>query len=179
MVRKKKMERKTIYVCVFVGILGIAAAVAGFAAEATRVKVTVVNNGIEIYCEYPSSPAMGFAIGATVALVLARTIIASASGGCCSCCRTIPDLAKLARDYIFCSCYPIYCWCETQHSKRSGHGRQWCVLLWNDKAWDLLRSWYHGSRGCASLYSVLPLLCVGFKRLSQNINGRTRGATNY
>ncbi|KAL7596837.1 hypothetical protein Lser_V15G30460 [Lactuca serriola] len=40
---------------------------------------------------------MGFAIGATVALVLARTIIASASGGCCSCCRTIPDLAKLAR----------------------------------------------------------------------------------
>ena len=68
-------------------------------------QVTVVNNGIEIYCEYPSSPAMGFAIGATVALVLARTIIASASGGCCSCCRTIPDLAKLARVCIVISWY--------------------------------------------------------------------------
>lgn len=41
------MERKTIYVCVFVGILGIAAAVAGFAAEATRVKV--INHRATIY----------------------------------------------------------------------------------------------------------------------------------
>ncbi|KAI3681994.1 hypothetical protein L2E82_50304 [Cichorium intybus] len=94
------MESKTITVCVIVGILGLAAAIAGFAAEATKVKKSqgrVVDDGYERYCEYPSSPAMGFAIGATVALVLARAIITSASGGCCSCCQTIPNLPAFAR----------------------------------------------------------------------------------
>ncbi|CAI9291228.1 unnamed protein product [Lactuca saligna] len=128
----------------------------------------------------------GFAIGATVALVLARTIITSAGGGCCSCCRTIPDLAKLARVCIVISWITssvavilFIAGAKLSTQKEVAMDVNGVFLLWHDKAWDLLRGWYHGSRGCASLYSVLPLLCVGCKRLSQDINGRARGTTNY
>nr|GEZ46345.1 hypothetical protein CTI12_AA621020 [Tanacetum cinerariifolium] len=39
---------------------------------------------------------MGLAIAAVVALVLARAVITSATGGCCSCCKSI-SLSILAR----------------------------------------------------------------------------------
>ncbi|KAK9067996.1 hypothetical protein SSX86_012107 [Deinandra increscens subsp. villosa] len=92
------MEIKTVLVSVFVAALGIAVAVAGFRAEATKVKKnepTLVWVGLEPECEYPSSPAMGLAIAATVVLVIARAIITSTTGGCCSCCvRSIPNGPK-------------------------------------------------------------------------------------
>ncbi|KAK1419098.1 hypothetical protein QVD17_28256 [Tagetes erecta] len=94
------MESKTILISIVLAALGIAAAVAGFAAEATKVKrsqLKVVYVGLEPVCEYPSSPAMGLAIAATVALVIARTIITSTTGGCCSCCQPIPNAPKFAR----------------------------------------------------------------------------------
>ncbi|XP_076886792.1 uncharacterized protein LOC143536755 [Bidens hawaiensis] len=88
------MRCKTILVGILVATLGIAVAVAGFAAEATRVKrsqLKLVFDGLEPECEYPSSPAMGLAIAATMALVLARVIITSATVGCCSCCIPTPN----------------------------------------------------------------------------------------
>ncbi|PWA62851.1 hypothetical protein CTI12_AA358450 [Artemisia annua] len=93
------MERKTITVCIIVVVLGVAAAIAGFAAESTKVKrsqITVVYVGYIPDCEYPSSPSMGLALAATVAIVLARAVITSATGGCCSCCQSI-SLSILAR----------------------------------------------------------------------------------
>ncbi|GJS36024.1 protein modifying wall lignin-1 [Tanacetum coccineum] len=94
------MERKTITVCIILAVLGIAAAIAGFAAESTKVKrsqLTVVYVGYIPNCEHPNSPAMGLAIVAAVAIVLARAVITSATGGCCSCCRSIslPILARI------------------------------------------------------------------------------------
>ncbi|KAI3691728.1 hypothetical protein L6452_31530 [Arctium lappa] len=100
------MARKTILVSILLVVLGVAAVVAGFAAEATRVKKSDIK--VEYYggyaptCEYPSSPAMGLALAATAALVLARIIVTSITGGCCSCCRTI-NLPKLARVCIIVS----------------------------------------------------------------------------
>ncbi|KAD2145555.1 hypothetical protein R6Q59_015363 [Mikania micrantha] len=92
------MEIKTTTVSVLVAALGIGAAIAGFVAEATKVKrsqLKVVYVGLEPVCEYPSSPAMGLAIAATVALVIARAIITSTTGGCCSCCQPIPKGPKM------------------------------------------------------------------------------------
>ncbi|XP_076932494.1 uncharacterized protein LOC143598059 [Bidens hawaiensis] len=88
------MRCKTILVGILVASLGIAVAVAGFGAEATRVKrsqLKLVFDGLEPECEYPSSPAMGLAIAATMALLLARVIITSATVGCCSCCIPTPN----------------------------------------------------------------------------------------
>ncbi|KVH91903.1 uncharacterized protein LOC112529556 [Cynara cardunculus var. scolymus] len=95
------MEGKTILVSVLLVVLGVAAAVAGFAAESKRVKKNDIkveyDGGYEPICEYPSSPAMGLALAAAVALALARIIVTSTTGGCCRCCRTIPNLRNIAR----------------------------------------------------------------------------------
>ncbi|KAL4565588.1 hypothetical protein LXL04_029690 [Taraxacum kok-saghyz] len=104
------MESKTIIVCVIVAALGIAAATAGFAAEETKSKnptLTVVYIGKEpkFECEYKSSPATGLAMAATVALVIARAFITSASGGCYSCCQTIRNLPRFARICVVISWY--------------------------------------------------------------------------
>ncbi|KAJ0716423.1 putative modifying wall lignin-1/2 [Helianthus annuus] len=46
--------------------------------------------------DYSSSPVVGIAIAAIVALVIARTIITATTGGCCMCCRT-PNISTFAR----------------------------------------------------------------------------------
>ncbi|KAK1419097.1 hypothetical protein QVD17_28255 [Tagetes erecta] len=97
------MECKTIFTGLVVATLGIGAAFAGFAAEATKVKKsqpTVYFDGLEPVCDYPSSPSIGLAIAATVALVIARSIISATTGGCCSCCIHIPNGPKFARVFI-------------------------------------------------------------------------------
>ncbi|KAM0069866.1 hypothetical protein Hdeb2414_s0001g00006601 [Helianthus debilis subsp. tardiflorus] len=75
-----------------------------------RSQITVEYYGlepIEPKCHYPSSPAMGLAIAATVALLLARTIITSTTGGCCSCCKPLPSMPKFGRVCIVISWYVV------------------------------------------------------------------------
>ncbi|MFS7888507.1 putative modifying wall lignin-1/2 [Helianthus anomalus] len=94
------MEIKTVLVSLVLAALGIAVALAGFAAEALKPKksqLKVVYHGLDHECDYPSSPVMRIAIAAVVALVIARTIITATTGGCCSCCRPIPSASKFAR----------------------------------------------------------------------------------
>nr|XP_043630478.1 uncharacterized protein LOC122601809 [Erigeron canadensis] len=79
------MGSKKILVCVVVAMLGIGTMIAGFVAEATKVKGSQpVYIGSVPECKYPSDQAMGLTIAAIVALLLARGIITSATGGCCS-----------------------------------------------------------------------------------------------
>ncbi|XP_077234839.1 transmembrane protein, putative (DUF1218) [Tasmannia lanceolata] len=81
------MERKVLLVCGSVAFLGLLAAALGFAAEATRVKVTDVKLTNET-CTYPRSPALGLGLTAAVALMVAQIIINTAAG--CFCCKKHP-----------------------------------------------------------------------------------------
>ncbi|GJN14502.1 hypothetical protein PR202_gb01341 [Eleusine coracana subsp. coracana] len=74
-----------IIVSAVVALFGVASAVLGFIAEATRLKpddIGVTRNR----CVYPANPAFVLALCAAFLLGVAQ-IIASAAGGCCGCCR--------------------------------------------------------------------------------------------
>jgi vacuolar-type H+-ATPase subunit I/STV1 len=74
-----------IIVSAVVALFGVASAVLGFIAEATRLKpddIGATRSG----CVYPANPAFVLALCAAFLLGVAQ-IIASAAGGCCGCCR--------------------------------------------------------------------------------------------
>ncbi|XP_021771903.1 uncharacterized protein LOC110736063 [Chenopodium quinoa] len=78
------MGGANIVVCVLLGILGFVAAGLGFAAEATRIKVSdiiVTRFG----CDYPSSPAN--ILGYIAALLLLGVLIITSSITRCACCN--------------------------------------------------------------------------------------------
>ncbi|KAJ3681607.1 hypothetical protein LUZ60_014180 [Juncus effusus] len=85
------MDKNTIIVSVTVGILGLLSVLLGFAAEATRIRLS------DIYltywgCTHPNSPAFGMAVAAALLLLVAQ-IILHAFMGCCGCCKTHQDLS--------------------------------------------------------------------------------------
>ncbi|TVU19532.1 hypothetical protein EJB05_35684, partial [Eragrostis curvula] len=79
------MRTGEIVVSVAVGILGVASAVLGIIAEATK----LTPNDIEVsrtQCVHPANPAFELALCALLLLLVAQ-IIHTAAGGCCGCCR--------------------------------------------------------------------------------------------
>lgn len=85
----KKMERKVVAVCAVVGFLGVLSAALGFAAEATRVKVSdVQTSGTPGECIYPRTPALALGLISAVSLMLAQSIINTVAG--CICCKRHP-----------------------------------------------------------------------------------------
>ncbi|XP_010694617.2 protein MODIFYING WALL LIGNIN-2 [Beta vulgaris subsp. vulgaris] len=77
------MGETNILVYLIVGLLGIAAAALGFAAEGTRIKVSDIRT-TEFSCIYPSTSAniLGY-IAALLTLIAQVTISAVARCGCC------------------------------------------------------------------------------------------------
>ncbi|CAH9070147.1 unnamed protein product [Cuscuta europaea] len=82
------MERNVVVVCSVAGLLGLLSAVAGFAAEATKIKGYQVEFIPPSECVYPRSPALGLGLTAAAALMIAQIIVNVASG--CICCRKGP-----------------------------------------------------------------------------------------
>ncbi|XP_066378130.1 protein MODIFYING WALL LIGNIN-1-like [Miscanthus floridulus] len=83
------MERKVVAVCAVVGFLGVLSAALGFAAEATRVKVSdVQTSGTPGKCIYPRTPALALGLISAVSLMLAQSIINTVAG--CICCKRHP-----------------------------------------------------------------------------------------
>lgn len=82
------MEWKAIGICFAVGFLGVLAAALGFAAEATRIKVSDVSLSTPDTCSYPKSPALALGLTSALALVSAQIIINTAAG--CICCKKDP-----------------------------------------------------------------------------------------
>ncbi|GLJ11924.1 hypothetical protein SUGI_0180280 [Cryptomeria japonica] len=79
------MRKSDKVVCSVVGLLGMAAAVLGFIAEAQRVRIQEVRVTLT-GCIYPSSFAPVLAITGAVALLLAQVIANSVAGCiCCTC----------------------------------------------------------------------------------------------
>ncbi|MFS7924074.1 hypothetical protein Hanom_Chr03g00268361 [Helianthus anomalus] len=79
------MKGKVVAMSAIVAVLGIISAVAGFVAEATKVKLSEVR--IEQFsCVYPSSPALGLGILAAIFALITR-IVLLVLVGCCCCCR--------------------------------------------------------------------------------------------
>ncbi|TVU19513.1 hypothetical protein EJB05_35664 [Eragrostis curvula] len=79
------MRTGEIVISVAVALLGVASAVLGFIAEATKLSpddINVSRGG----CVYPATPAFPLALCAVLLLAMA-TLIASFAGGCCGCCR--------------------------------------------------------------------------------------------
>ncbi|KAJ4802706.1 hypothetical protein LUZ62_015272 [Rhynchospora pubera] len=84
------MEKQVLIVSLVAGFLGLFSVILGFTAEVTKINASdVVIYGFS--CVYPSSPALGLAIGAALFLVLAQ-IIVTAFGGCCGCCKKDPAI---------------------------------------------------------------------------------------
>lgn len=79
------MERNTIVICSIVGFLGLLSAVAGFAAEVTRIKGYQVEFTPPSECVYPRSPALGLGLTAAAALMMVQIIVNVSAG--CICCR--------------------------------------------------------------------------------------------
>ncbi|XP_022742116.1 uncharacterized protein LOC111293601 [Durio zibethinus] len=79
------MERKALVLCSVVAFLGVLSAATGFAAEATRIKVSEVKFVSTTQCSYPRSPALGLGLTAVAALLIAQIIINFATG--CICCK--------------------------------------------------------------------------------------------
>ncbi|KAL2921518.1 hypothetical protein RDABS01_013009 [Bienertia sinuspersici] len=82
------MEGKCIAVCIFAGVLGLIAAVMGFAAEGTRIKAKQVGFTAAGTCVYPNSPSMALGIVAAIILLIEQILISGATG--CFCCRGTP-----------------------------------------------------------------------------------------
>ncbi|CAN6191943.1 unnamed protein product [Urochloa humidicola] len=82
------MERKVVAVCAVVGFLGVLSAALGFAAEATRVKVSDVQTTTPGECIYPRSPALALGLISAVCLMLAQSTINTVAG--CICCKRHP-----------------------------------------------------------------------------------------
>ncbi|KAJ8459425.1 hypothetical protein OPV22_032351 [Ensete ventricosum] len=83
------MEKNVVMVCAAVGFLGLLSAALGFAAEATRIKVSDVQTTTLGVCTYPRSPALALGLIAAVALMIAQAIINTLSG--CICCKKYPN----------------------------------------------------------------------------------------
>ncbi|XP_009386550.2 protein VASCULATURE COMPLEXITY AND CONNECTIVITY-like isoform X2 [Musa acuminata AAA Group] len=83
------MEKNVVMVCAAVGFLGLLSAALGFAAEATRIKVSDVQTTTLGVCTYPRSPALALGLIAAVALMIAQAIINTVSG--CICCKKYPN----------------------------------------------------------------------------------------
>ncbi|KAL5224226.1 hypothetical protein ABZP36_010865 [Zizania latifolia] len=82
------MERKVVVVSAVAGFLGVLSAALGFAAEATRVKVSDVQTTSPGGCIYPRSPALTLGLLSAVTLVVAQSIINTFAG--CICCKKHP-----------------------------------------------------------------------------------------
>ncbi|RWR87268.1 hypothetical protein CKAN_01620500 [Cinnamomum micranthum f. kanehirae] len=82
------MEKNVVLVCLAVGFLGVLAAALGFAAEATRIKVSEVQLATADTCSYPKSPALALGLTSGLALLTAQIIINVAAG--CICCKNDP-----------------------------------------------------------------------------------------
>ncbi|XP_065854641.1 protein VASCULATURE COMPLEXITY AND CONNECTIVITY [Euphorbia lathyris] len=80
------MERKGLFICCAVGLLGLLSAATGFSAEATRIKGSEVEFTSATQCTYPRSPAMALGLTSALALMIAQVIINVATG--CICCKT-------------------------------------------------------------------------------------------
>ncbi|KAG6529791.1 protein MODIFYING WALL LIGNIN-2-like [Zingiber officinale] len=87
--REEDMEKKVVLICAFVGFLGILSSALGFAAEATRIKVSDVQMTSLGQCSYPKSPALALGLLAAVALMIAQAIINTVAG--CICCKNYPN----------------------------------------------------------------------------------------
>ncbi|MQL91990.1 hypothetical protein Taro_024609 [Colocasia esculenta] len=87
--RRWAMERKVLVVCAVVGFLGVLSAALGFAAEATRIKVSDVQTATPGECIYPRSPALVLGLASAVALMMAQAIINAVAG--CICCKKRPE----------------------------------------------------------------------------------------
>ncbi|KAJ6809328.1 uncharacterized protein M6B38_160155 [Iris pallida] len=79
------MEKKVMVVCALVGFFGILSAALGFAAEATKIKVSDVQTTIPGECIYPRSAALYLGLGSAVSLMMAQAIINTVAG--CICCK--------------------------------------------------------------------------------------------
>ncbi|KAL5568163.1 hypothetical protein UlMin_024738 [Ulmus minor] len=79
------MEKKVLLRSCAVGFFGLLSAVAGFGAEATRIKGSQVEFVSTTQCVYPRSPAMAFGLTAAFALMVAQIIINVSTG--CICCK--------------------------------------------------------------------------------------------
>ncbi|TVU19515.1 hypothetical protein EJB05_35666, partial [Eragrostis curvula] len=78
-----------------VGLLGVACAVLGFIAEATK----LTPDDIDVSrsdCAYPAKSAFALSLCALLLLVVSQ-IIASAAGGCCGCCRPRTSASETKR----------------------------------------------------------------------------------
>ncbi|XP_042415727.1 protein MODIFYING WALL LIGNIN-1-like [Zingiber officinale] len=82
------MERKVVAVCVAVGLLGFLSAALAFAAEATRIKASDVEQTRQFRCTYPKSPALALGLLSAFALIVAQVIINTVAG--CICCTKHP-----------------------------------------------------------------------------------------
>ncbi|XP_074584537.1 protein MODIFYING WALL LIGNIN-1-like [Curcuma longa] len=82
------MERKVVAVCVAVGFLGLLSVALAFAAEATRIKASDVEETGQYRCTYPKSPALALGLLSSLALIVAQVIINTVAG--CICCTKHP-----------------------------------------------------------------------------------------
>ncbi|WOL13221.1 hypothetical protein Cni_G21990 [Canna indica] len=83
------MEKNVVMICAFVGFLGLVSAALGFAAEATRIKVSDVQTTTLGQCTYPKTPALALGLISAVALMVAQAIINTVAG--CICCKKYPN----------------------------------------------------------------------------------------
>ncbi|KAJ4784946.1 hypothetical protein LUZ62_036192 [Rhynchospora pubera] len=79
------LEKNVIIVSIAVGVLGLLSVVLGFAAEATRTRVSDLYITYSDGCVHNTSPAFGLAIGAAIIILIAQIIISVFIGcGCCN-----------------------------------------------------------------------------------------------
>ncbi|KAJ8427932.1 hypothetical protein Cgig2_023308 [Carnegiea gigantea] len=97
-----KMERKSLVICIVVGLLGLLSSVLGFVAEAKRIKASQVTEVAPGVCSYPRSPAYALGITAAFALLIARVVIDFASG--CFCCRKRPYSSTTQQAFALVCC---------------------------------------------------------------------------
>ncbi|KAL6610281.1 hypothetical protein ACP70R_040250 [Stipagrostis hirtigluma subsp. patula] len=91
------MDASVIVLSVVVGLFGVASAVLGFIAEATKLTDNdiVINEGLE-ECDYPPNSAFVLSLVA-VPLLAVGQIIASLAAGCCGCCRPLHGASESKR----------------------------------------------------------------------------------
>ncbi|URE37198.1 hypothetical protein MUK42_08086 [Musa troglodytarum] len=83
------MEKNVVMICAAVSFLGLLSAALGFAAEATRIRVSDVQTSTLGQCTYPRSPSLALGLLAAVALMIAQAIISTVAG--CICCTKYPN----------------------------------------------------------------------------------------
>ncbi|CAL9189050.1 unnamed protein product, partial [Musa hybrid cultivar] len=83
------MEKNVAMICAAVSFLGLLSAALGFAAEATRIRVSDVQTSTLGQCTYPRSPSLALGLIAAVALMISQAIISTVAG--CICCKKYPN----------------------------------------------------------------------------------------